>query len=144
MPFYDTEFLLSGSAEAAVVDILTWETPELMNTCIISTNMNGFVPYQRRIVVSQEGSVRVWPKIDRPRIDIDVYGERRTPTEQIADIVIATLRRSVGYRGMGLIIMDMNLEVGKTRVPDPLQETPRYFLSVRLTTVPGEPMPLAS
>lgn len=106
--------------------------------------MTGFVPLTRRIVVSQEGSVRVWPKIDRPRIDIDVYGERRTPTEMIADIVLASLRRAVGYRGMGLVITDMEVEVGKTRVPDPLQETPRYFISVRLTTVPGTPLVLPS
>ncbi len=140
----DFEFLLSGSAEAAGVDILINHTPELLGTCVISTNMIGYVPLQRRIVVSQEGSVRVWPKIDRPRLDLNVYGERRTPTEQIADIVLATFRRAVGYRGMGLVITDMAVEVGKTHVPDPLQETPRYFLSVRLTTVPGTPMALAS
>lgn len=140
----DFEYLVSGSAEGAVVDILTNYTPELYGSCIISTNMLGFVPLQRRIVVSQEGSVRVWPKIDRPRIDIDVYGERRTPTEMIADIVLATLRRAVGYAGMGLKITDMEVEVGKTRVPDPLQETPRYFMSARLTTVPGMPLVLPS
>lgn len=141
----DTEFLLSGSPEAAVVDILTNDTPELLGSAIISTNMKGFVPYQRRIVVSQEGGVKVWPKIDRPRIDIDVYGESRTPTELMADIVIASLRRAQGYNGKGLVITDIEVEVGKTRVPDPLQETPRYFLSVRLTTVPnGVPLVLPS
>lgn len=144
MAWNDKEFVLMGSPEGAVVDILQNLTPELPSNVIVTTNMIGFEPLQRRIVVSQEGSVREWPKIDRPRLDIDVYGERRTPTEQMAGIVIATLRRAVGYQGMGLVITDMDLEVGPTRVPDPLQETPRYFLSVRLTTVPGTPLALPS
>jgi len=140
----DREFILAGSAEGAVIDILTNLTPELPADCIVSANMIGFVAYQRRIVISKEGAVRVWPKIDRPRIDIDVYGERRTPTEQMADIVLASLRRAVGYSGMGLNITDMEVEVGPTRVPDPLEETPRYFMSVRLTTTPGTPLALPS
>ena len=136
------EYIVHGDAEAAVVDILLNDTPELPHfppnpPLHITTNMISYDPLERWIVVTQEGSLRTWPKIDRPRIDVEVLAERRSVTHDIASIALASIERAMGaYQGFGLTITDVKLEQGITRVPDKLQETSRYIFSVRLTTVP--------
>ena len=141
------EYIVHGDAEAAIIDILINDTPELPHfpphpTLTISSNMIGYEAGDRRIVVTQEGSLRGWPKIDKPRIDIDVLAERRSIAKEIAAISLASIERSMGnYSGFGLILTDVKLEQGITRVPDKLQEAERYIFSIRLTTVPsGTPL----
>lgn len=137
------EFIIQGDAEAAVIDILRTLTPELPTspphpTLHISTNLLGYVPEQRRIVVSQEGGSEKWPKIFRPRIDIEAFAERRSVAKDIIEICLASLKRSMGsYSGFGLFISDCKIEMGPTRVPDPLQDASRYIAAVRLTIVPN-------
>ena len=137
------EFIIQGDAEAAVIDILRTLTPELPTspphpTLYISTNLLGYVPDQRRVVVSQEGGSETWPKIFRPRIDIEVFAERRSVAQDIIEICLASLKRSMGsYSGFGLFISDCKIEMGPTRVPDPLQDASRYVSAVRLTIVPN-------
>lgn len=136
------EYIVQGDAEAAVVDILRYDTPELISTSsrplTISTNLIGYTPNARWIVVSQEGGSEVWPKIFKPRIDIEVFAERRSVAKNIIEVCLASLRRSMGtYSGFGLFISDCKIEMGPTRVPDNLQETSRYVAAVRLTIVPS-------
>ncbi len=136
------EFILHGDAEAAVVDILKNSTPELPHfpphpTLHITTNLINYDPQERWIVVTQEGSMEKWPKIDRPRIDVEVFAERRSVAKDIASISLASLKEHMGaYTGFGLTITDVALEQGITRIPDKFQEASRYLFSVRLTTVP--------
>lgn len=139
------EFILHGDAEAAVVDILKNDTPELPHfppnpPLFITTTLVGYDSGQRRIVVTQEGAMEIWPKISKPRIDVEVFAERRSITKDIAEICLASLKRSMGdYRGFGLFLSDVNVEQGITRIPDKLQEESRYLFSVRLTVVPSLP-----
>lgn len=139
------EFILHGDAEAAVCDILRFDTAELPLApphppLRISTTLVGYQPGDRWILVSQEGSLESWPKISRVRIDIEVFAERRTVAKDIAEICLASLKRSMGtYRGFGLFISDCKVEIGPTRVPDKLQEVSRYIFAVRLTTTPDSP-----
>lgn len=131
------EMIIHGDAEAAVRDIVENLTPELPGTVVVSTNMVGYVSGQKRVVVIQEGSMRRWPKIDRPRIDVESYADNRTTAKAIAEIALASIERAKGsYVGFGLTITDVVLEQGVTRVDDKLQEGVRYIFSVRLTTVP--------
>lgn len=140
------EMIIHGDAEAACVDILRYSTPELPLASPphpplrITTNLIGYVPGQRWVVVSQEGASEIWPKISKPRIDIEVFAERRSVAKEICEICLASLKRSMGnYSGFGLFISDCKLEMGSTRVPDKLQETSRYVAAVRLTVVPSGP-----
>jgi hypothetical protein len=137
------EYIVHGDAEAAVVDILKNDTSELPHNSPhpplrITTNLIGYTPGQRWINVSQEGGVEKWPKIQRVRIDLEVFAERRSIAKDITEICIASLKRAMGsYSGFGLFISDVKVEMGPTRIPDNLQETPRYVAAVRLTVVPN-------
>lgn len=136
-------YIVHGDAEAAIVDILINDTPELLGLNVfITTTWQNYAPGDRRIIVSQEGSLEIWPKIDKPRIDVDVVAERNSVARNIASIALASIRRRMGdYQGFGLSITDVKLEQGLTRVPDKFQETSRYIFSLRLTTVPfGTPL----
>jgi hypothetical protein len=135
--------VVPGDAEAAVVDILTNYTPELSGLDItFSTSMVGYTAGDRWVVVSQEGGSAEWPKIDRPRIDLQIFANSRTDARDIAAMCQASLIRSMGnYSGNGVTITDVRLELGLTRVPDKLEEVARYILALRLTCVPyGEPL----
>lgn len=141
------EYIVHGDVEAAVVDILQNDTPELPHfppnpPLNISTNLIDYDPEERWIVVIQQGSLRRWPKIDRPRVDVEVLAERRSVAHDISSIALASIERAKGnYTGFGLILTDVTLEQGITNIPDKLQETSRYVFSVRLTAVPsGTPL----
>lgn len=133
------EFIEHGDVEAAVVDILLNYTPELSvyPDLMISTNLVGYSFGSRFICVSQEGSIESFPTIDRPRIDIEVFAERRSVARDISSIVLASLKYNMGrYRGNGLFLSDARVEQGLTRVPDKREECERYVFALRLTTRP--------
>jgi hypothetical protein len=136
------DFQPNGDTEAAVRDILANDTPELPHfppnpPLTITTNLIGFVPEQRWIVISQEGGSMQWPKIFRCRVDVEVFAERRSVAREISEIALASIFRQTGiYRGYGVFISDVTLEQGITRIPDKLQGVSRYVFAVRLTTVP--------
>lgn len=141
------EYILHGDAEAAVIDILKNDTPQLPHfppnpPLHIKANLVGYALGERWIVVTQEGALEVWPKIQRPRVDVEVYAERRTVAKNIAEVCLASLKYHMGdYTGFGLTLTDVKLEQGVTRIPDKLGESSRYIFSVRLTVVPyGNPL----
>jgi hypothetical protein len=135
------EYIIHGDAEAAIVDILMNLTPELSffsGTPTISTNLVGYTVGDRWVMVTQEGSLEEWPVIDRPRIDFEVYAERRSVARDIAAICLASVKYQMGrYTGFGLFLSDARVEQGLTRVPDKYQESVRYVFAVRLTTRPS-------
>ncbi len=136
------EFIEHGDAEAAVVDILLNYTDELAFSTgrpTISTNLIGYEFVDRWIMVSQEGSLDdARGIIDRPRIDIQVFAEKRTSARDIADICRASVMYQAGrYRGNGLFLASADLELGLTRVPDRRQGVVRYIFGLRLTTRPS-------
>lgn len=137
------ELIVPGDAEAAVIDILRNHTAELVGLGItFSSDLVGYEPGDRWVMVTQEGSSADWPKIDKPRIDIEVYADIREDARDIAALCQASVLRAMGnYSGKGLKITDAKVELGLTRVPDKLAEKPRYILALRLTTVPsGTPL----
>lgn len=137
------EFIVHGDAEAAIVDILLNETPQLSTFNIspskISTNLVGYEFGDRYIVVNQEGSLEHFPAIDHPRIDVEVYAERRSVAREIAAICLASIKYQMGrYRGHGLFLGDARVEQGLTNIPDKRQECSRFVFAVRLTTRPSD------
>jgi hypothetical protein len=134
------EFVMGGDTEAAVVDILLNLTPELAYAnATISTNLLDYMVGDRWVFVTQEGSFESFQHLDHPRIDFEVYAERRSVAFDMAKICLASVKYQAGrYRGNGIFISDCKVEQGLTRVPDKLQEAPRYIFSVRLTCVPKD------
>jgi len=135
------EFIEHGDAEAAVVDILKNETPELDFSTghpRVSTDLKGFTDGDRWIEVTQEGSFEEWPTIDHPRIDVGCYAERRSVARDIAAICLASVKYQMGrYRGNGLFLSDVRVEMGLTNTSDRYQEGYRFTFAVRLTTRPS-------
>lgn len=137
----DWDFIQHGDAEAAIVDILLNYTPELAFSTgrpTISTNMNGYDFNDRWIMVTQEGSLEAARNvIDRPRIDVACWAEKRSSARDIAGICRASIQYQAGrYRGNGLVLTDAKLEMGLTRIPDRRQGVVRYIFGLRLTTRP--------
>lgn len=124
-----------GDVEALVVDILKNQTPELATAGFrISTDLKGYSSGLRWVWVSQEGSSKaLWNVINKPRIDVDVRGDRRSIVKDAAEILESSLFRSVGVSGFGVTITSVKEETGITKVPDKEEEgTFRYLFSVRL------------
>lgn len=130
-------FNLHGDVEALVIDILKNLTPELSTAGIekISSDLKGYTSGMRWVMVSQEGSSKAqWNVINKPRIDVEVRAERRTVAKDIAEILEASLFRSVGVSGFGVTISRVVEETGITRIPDKEEDgTTRYLFAVRLT-----------
>lgn len=135
-------FILQGDAESACVDILINHTPELAAypgaTPRVSTDMRGYVSPARWISVIQYGASDAWPKVDKPRIDFEVITEDSRSAYDFCRIIQASMVRAIGYRGNGLFLSDVTVEMGINRIPDKLTENPRYILSLRLTITPSD------
>lgn len=133
------EFILMGDIEAAIQDILLNRTPELApyDVVKISTDYRGYNLGMRWIMVSREGGVRVWPRLDHPRIDVWSLAERRDVASDMAQVARASIFRAAGrYSGMGLTITAVKEEVGPVRVADKPTSSDQYLFSLSLTTVP--------
>lgn len=132
-------FIRHGDPVAAIIDILTNQTPELAPYSIdnIAKDLVGWTANKTWIQVSREGGLRVWPKISKPRIDIDVYAPNPNNCADILDIAEASIfRAQYIYRGYGIRLHKVIEEVGPIEAYDKQEETPRYFCSLRLTTTP--------
>lgn len=134
------EYIEQGDSEAAIVDILLNYSPELefFNPLTVSTNLVGYGFGKRWVYVVGQGALQKWPPvIYRPRIDVEVFAERRSVAHDIALVCLASVQSQMGnYWGNGLFLSDATLEQGLTRVPDKYEEETRYIFSLRLTTRP--------
>lgn len=141
------EYIEDGDAVAAMVDILLNFTPELDFTSghpTISTNLIGYNYGDRWVRITQLGSIEEFISIDKPRIDFEVYAERRSIAFDIAKICKASVKYQIGrYRGFGLVLGDAEIEQGIMEIPDKLEESSRCTFSYRLT-VKATGIPLSS
>jgi len=133
------EYIEQGDAEAAIVDILR-QSDQLtdFDPLTVSTNLVGYGFGQRWVYVIAEGGIQKWPHvIYRPRIDVEVFAERRSVAHDIALVCLASVQNRMGnYWGNGLFLSDASLEQGLIRVPDKYEEETRYTFALRLTTRP--------
>ncbi len=133
------QFIRFGDPVAGIIDILTNQTPELAPYSVdnIAGDLVGWTVDKKWIQVSREGGLRVWPKISKPRIDIDVYAPNSNLCADILDICEASIfRAQYQYRGYGIRLHKVIEEVGPVEAYDKQEESPRYFMSLRLTTTP--------
>jgi len=131
--------VLEGDPESACVDILRNYTPELEPYDLnrITTSLVGYERGMRWVVVTREGGSKSWPKISRPRIDLNVLAESRDIACDVINLCEASIIRAAGsYRGFGVTLCAAGEEVGPFRVPDKYSESPQYVVSLRLHTTP--------
>lgn len=139
MPVTVNPFIRHGDPVAATVDILTNHTPELApyDVVNIAGSMTNWQSPQRWIHIIRMGGLKKWPKIEKPRMDIYVYGETDTVCSDILAIAEASLFRAAhNYKGYGVRLNRVAEEVGAVESYDKNSECPRFFLTLRLTTTP--------
>lgn len=130
------EFIRHGDAEALVIQIIN-DTPELPEDFRVSTDLRGYSPTDRWVVVTQEGSSKAqWNVINKPRIDIEVRSERQSLSRDAAEIIEASIFRAVGVSAYGATLSQVKEEMGITRLPDKTEDVSyRYIFSLRLVVM---------
>lgn len=133
------DYPLQGDSEAACVDILT-NDPDLQAafpTVRVATDLVGYTDGLQWVEVARKGGNTVSFVMDKPRIDFYIYGDTRANAYDISALVQrALLNSQTNYVGKGVRIQTVKVETGITRVPDRLNESSRYVLSLRLTVTP--------
>lgn len=132
--------VVHGDAESAVVAMLLASSEvTALTPSGISTSLVGYVRGQLWVTVSRTGGVVVSQsrKIDRPRIDVQVTGQKRSETLRlISTIQGVLLRDSQNYTGNGLRMTAATVETGITRLDDKPEDMCLYVLALRLTCLP--------
>lgn len=135
------QYVLHGDAEAALINTLIdheeiQDFPEGEPT--VSADLVGYQMGALWIMVSLEGGTRRWPRITKPRVDVQVFGPSRTVTQDLAQVAEAVLFAAQGnhYPEYGLVLTDVKEETGMFRAPDNLTGSVRYIFALRLTMVP--------
>lgn len=129
---------IQADAEAAVVDILKNNaTVVAFNAVNITTDRVGYTMGDLWIEVSRQGGNVERYVIDKPRIDINVYGPNRIQAHDLAQAAQAAVLNARGvYRGNGCFLSDARVETGIFRGNDSINESPRYVFALRLTITP--------
>lgn len=140
MPYW--QYIKQGDSEAACVSILRTATEISAfpgGAPNVSTNVVGYTMGDRWIMVSREGGTTVWPSVDKPRIDFNVYAETRAVAHDLAQVAIAVMFRAMGqrYATYHLFLTDVTMETGLVRVPDKPTGAERYIFALRLTITPS-------
>lgn len=141
MPHDEWEYIVQGDVEAAAISILK-DAPELTGfpggAPRVSSDLQGYQKHSRWLTVSREGGILNWPKIEKPRLDFNVYAEKRSVAHDLAQVALAVMFREMGsaFPDFGLRITDVKVETGLVRVPDKETGSPRYVFALRLTCLP--------
>lgn len=135
------ELIIQGDAESAVISMLTGSS-ELMGfpggSPTVSSDLQGYQAGMRWMTVQRQGGSLFWPRIDKPRIDVNVFAETRTVAHDLAQVAQAVCLREMGqpFPSANVFVSDVRIETGLIRVPDPPTGSHRYLFSLRLTCVP--------
>lgn len=131
-------FPIQADIEAAVVDILQMDSVVSgMAPVSITTDRVGYTNGDLWIEVTRQGGNVSRFVIDRPRIDVNVYGSTRIAAHDLAQAAQAAILNARGvYRGKGCFLSDARVETGIFRGNDTLNESPRYVFALRLTVTP--------
>lgn len=128
---------VQGDAEAAVISILRSDSSvAAFSPTRISSDAVGYQKGNLWVQVTRQGGNIQSYVVDKPRIDINVYGPDRTTAHDLAQVVQSVLLNSRGYRGNGISISDVRVETGIFRTNDLLTDSPRYIFALRLTVTP--------
>lgn len=131
---------LHGDSEAACIDILKNYSPLMtaFPNVNISANLRDYTNGDQWVFVTRKGgNSSPWMKVDKPRIDFNVYAASRADAHDIAQLVLhGMLMAQANYKGKGIRLQFVRVETGISRSPDPNNDSDRYVLSLRLTVTP--------
>lgn len=134
------QMIVQGDAEAAIVAILSADAGllALVPSTNISTELTTYKAFLPWVEVVMQGGDYTFPVFWKPRVDIYAYGATRAKALDIAQLCMAILFREMGKSTVyfGTKILNVQTELGPTRVPDKPTEAPRYVMSFRLTCAP--------
>lgn len=138
------EYILHGDAEAAVVDIIKNNTPELAGYApfTVSTDMVGYVKGALWIEVALNGGSYKFLRDKRSRIDITVYAPSGADGRGIAYDISAIIQASLfawqnSYTGHGVFFQACQMETDLFRANDKEEDPVRYVQSLRLLLLPA-------
>lgn len=131
---------LHGDSEAACIDILKNYAPltSQFPTVSVSANLRDYTAGKQWVFVTRKGgSADPWQKVDKPRIDFNVYAASRADAHDIAQLALhGMLMAQANYVGKGIRLQFVRVETGLSRSPDPDNDSDRYLFSLRLTVTP--------
>ncbi len=135
------ELIIQGDSEAAIIQLID-EAEEIADFVggapEVRGDLNGYQAGARWITVQRQGGSLFWPRIDKPRIDVNVFAETRTVAHDLAQVAQAVCLRGMGqaFPSANVFVSDITIETGLLRVPDPPTDSHRYLFALRLTCVP--------
>lgn len=119
---------------------ITWlrPRPELAGVKV-ATDLVGWQAGQRRIVITRIGGVPTLAiRIDRPRLDVDVYAENKAQAHDLAQLTRAALHDlpEGDHTALGAVVANVNDDTGLQWLPDVSTAAARYNFAVRLAVRP--------
>ncbi|GGT32059.1 hypothetical protein [Streptomyces purpureus] len=116
--------------EAIVVDLLS-DRPELAGAIVDETPPAGFNGTQRAVIVSRRGGAWIDDlHIDRPMIELEVYGPDKTAAHVLANAARAVLLQSAGTVFGTSVITDVAEADGPRWLPDYVYTAANRYLCV--------------
>jgi len=112
-----------------------WLTADATLTAPATTNLTGWRAGQRRIIVTRIGGVPQIPyRVDVPRLDVDVYADKKETAHDLAQAARARLHElpNGDHTDLGAVVCDVRDEGGLQWLPDPDTNAPRYLFTVAL------------
>lgn len=138
---FEWPIIIHGDAEAAIIALIN-TAPEIIGFSggapRVSSDMIEYQKGDRWIMVSLEGGTKVWPRIWKPRVDINVFGKTRTTTHNLAQVAQAVIIQGMNqaFPEYGIKLTDAKVETDLFRAPDKETGSSRYVFAMRLTCVP--------
>ncbi|MFE5732365.1 MULTISPECIES: hypothetical protein [unclassified Streptomyces] len=116
--------------EAIVVDLLS-DRPELAGAVVDETPPAGFDGTQRAVIVSRRGGAWIDDlHVDRPMIELEVYGPDKTAAHVLANAARAVLLQSAGTAFGTSVITDVAEADGPRWLPDYVYTAANRYLCV--------------
>ncbi|GGP91577.1 hypothetical protein [Streptomyces roseolilacinus] len=124
--------------EAIVVDLLS-DRPELAGAVVDESPPTGFDGTQRAVIVSRRGGAWIDDlHLDRPLIELEVYGPDKTAAHALANAARAVLLRCAGTVFGTSVITDVAEADGPRWLPDYVYTAAnRYLCVIRLSVRTG-------
>lgn len=136
----DWSIALHGDSEAACQDILKnfTQLTTAFPAVNIKCDLRGYTAGMQWIYITRKGGNNTpFMKVDKPRIDFNVYAATRADAHDIAQLVLkGMLLAQANYVGKGIRLQFVRVETGISRAPDKDNDSDRYVLSLRLTVTP--------
>jgi hypothetical protein len=127
-----------GSVTDPVVDMLNTDSRVMaLGAEPVTTDLVGYDPTKKYILVTRQGGSYAWPKQAHPRIDITTVAPIRGDAEDMIEVCVAVmLQRQDDYTGHGCRFSQVKVETAPFQADDKLENTCRYIVALRILVTP--------